>query len=88
LSAPISPSGLWAEGPTALQVGDDFIVYFDAYTAKHYGALRSRDLVHWEDVTALMHFPDEGTGLRMRHGTALKVPAPLLDSLRTATPKV
>jgi hypothetical protein len=82
LSNPISPAGLWTEGPTALQVGDDVIVYYDAYTAKHYGALRSHDLVHWEDVTARMHFPDEGTAKRMRHGTALRVPPALLDALR------
>jgi len=83
LGAPISPAGLWTEGPTALQVGDDVIVYYDAYTTKHYGALRSRDLVHWEDVTAQMHFPDEGTPRRMRHGTALQVPADVLARLRT-----
>jgi hypothetical protein len=82
--APITPPGLWTEGPTALQVGEDTIVYFDAYTAKHYGALRSRDLVHWEDVTGQMRFPDEGTPQRMRHGTAIPVPAQLLDSLRAA----
>jgi hypothetical protein len=79
--APITPPGLWTEGPTALQIGEDSIVYYDAYTAKHYGAMRSRDLVHWEDVTASMRFPDEGTPQRMRHGTAFAVPAALLDSL-------
>jgi len=81
LGAPITPAGLWTEGPTALQVGEDVIVYYDAYMTKHYGALRSRDLVHWEDVTAQMHFPDEGTPRRMRHGTALRVPASVLDAL-------
>lgn len=81
LGAPITPQGLWTEGPTALQVGEDVIIYFDAYTARHYGALRSRDLVHWEDVTAQMSFPDEGTPLRMRHGTAIAVPRAVLDSL-------
>lgn len=86
LSAPISPAGVWAEGPTALQIGGEVIVYFDAYTAKHYGALRSRDLVHWEDATGMMRFPDEGTAQRMRHGTVLKVPAALLDGLRNASP--
>jgi hypothetical protein len=79
--APITPPGLWTEGPTALQVGEDSIVYYDAYTAKHYGAMRSRDLVHWEDVTASMRFPNEGTPQRMRHGTAFAVPAVLLDRL-------
>jgi beta-xylosidase len=82
LSAPITRRGLWVEGPTALQVGADVIVYYDAYTSKHYGAIRSRDLVNWEDVTKEMHFPDEGSPLRMRHGTAIPVPAALVESLR------
>lgn len=84
--APITPPGLWTEGPTALQVGADLIVYYDAYTARHYGALRARggDLSQWEDVTGLMHFPDEGTPRRMRHGTALAVPAALVAALRAS----
>lgn len=86
LSAPITRPGLWVEGPTALQVGADTIIYYDAYTSRHYGALRSRDMVHWEDVTAEMHFPDEGTPLRMRHGTAIAVPAALVDTLRAIPP--
>ena len=81
-AAPFTPPGLWTEGPTALQIGADTIVYYDAYTSKHYGAMRSRDLVQWEDVTAQMHFPDEGTPQRMRHGTAFRVPAGLLERLR------
>jgi hypothetical protein len=74
--------GLWVEGPTALKVGDHYVLYFDAYTTKHYGALRSRDLVTWEDVTTQMTFPDEGTDVRMRHGTVIEVPAMLIGALR------
>ncbi len=86
LSSPISKPGLWVEGPTALQVGGDTIIYYDAYTTKHYGALRSRDLVNWEDVTAKLQFPDEGTPLRVRHGTAIAVPAALMARLRAEPP--
>lgn len=78
----ISPAGIWVEGPTGLQLGDDVVIYYDAYQTKHYGALRSRDLEHWEDVTDKMHFPDEGTPARMRHGTAFAVPAVLAEKLR------
>jgi hypothetical protein len=81
LSEPFTPKGLWVEGPTALKIGDDYFVYFDAYTQKHYGALRSRDLKTWEDVTAQMSFPDEGTPVRMRHGTAIAVPHAVVDRL-------
>ena len=86
LSAPITKPGLWVEGPTALQVGADVLMYFDAYQSRHYGALRSHDMVNWEDVSAKMQFPDEDTPVRMRHGTAIAVPSALIDSLRAATP--
>lgn len=82
LSAPFSPPGLWSEGPTAIKIGDEYLVYFDAYRKNHYGALRSRDLKTWEDVTDKISFPDEGTPLRVRHGTVIAVPAELVAQLR------
>lgn len=81
-SPPFTPAGLWVEGPTALKIGDDYLVYFDAYTKRHYGAMRSRDLKSWEDVTARMEFPFENTPVRMRHGTVIEVPRALLQRLR------
>lgn len=81
LSAPITPEGYWVEGPTAIQLGDYAVIYFDAYTSHNYGAIRSRDLIHWEDVSAQMSFPDEGTPLRMRHGTVIAVPRQLIERL-------
>jgi hypothetical protein len=86
LGAPITPSGLWSEGPSVLQVGDEVIVYYDAYTAGHYGALRTRDMLNWEDVTAKLRFPGAGTKQRVRHGTAFAVPASLVDRIRAAKP--
>jgi hypothetical protein len=87
LSEPFTPTGLWVEGPTAVKIGDDYVVYFDAYQKKHYGAMRSRDLKTWEDVTAKLLFPDEGTPVRMRHGTVLAVPGEIVTRLRaTVTP--
>jgi len=83
LGAPITPPKLWVEGPTALQIGDDVVLYYDAYITKHYGAMRSRDLVHWEDVSDKMQFPDEGTKKRMRHGTVIAVPEEVIASLET-----
>lgn len=83
LSAPFTPAGLWTEGPTALKVGDEYLVYFDAYKNKHYGAMRSRDLKTWDDVSNRISFPDEGTAFRVRHGTAIAVPASLIETLKT-----
>jgi len=84
LSAPFTPPGLWVEGPTAIQIGGYFIVYYDAYQKRHYGAMRSRDLQTWEDVSSQLVMPDEGTPLRMRHGTVIEVPRSLIDRLRQA----
>jgi hypothetical protein len=72
-SAPITPAGLWVEGPTAIKIGDDYVLYYDAYQTKHYGAMRSRDLKTWEDVTPRLKMPDESTPVRMRHGTIIEV---------------
>jgi hypothetical protein len=83
LSAPISPAGVWAEGPTAIMVGDYAVVYFDAYKLRRYGAVRSRDLRNWEDVSPMLHVPGEGTPRRMRHGTAIRVPYAAIAPLVT-----
>ena len=68
-TAPIT-GDYWAEGPTALRVGDRWIVYFDRYRDHRYGALGSDDLEHWTDVSASISMPPG-----MRHGTAFEVPA-------------
>lgn len=82
LSEPFTPPELWVEGPTAVKIGNEFLVYFDAYTTKHYRVMRSRDLNTWEDVTDKASFPNEGTPERMRHGTVIKVPRALIERLR------
>lgn len=75
VSAPIS--GNWVEGPSAIQLGDEFLIYFDHYTApQYYGALRSKDLIHWEDVSRKVEFP-KGT----RHGTVLRVAEDVVTKL-------
>jgi len=78
-SEPFTPS--WVEGPSAIQIGDDYVVYFDCYTQHRYGAVRSRDLEHWEDITALVDFPKDA-----RHGTVLAVPRQVVDRLLVSTP--
>lgn len=66
----------WVEGPTVLKVGDAWIVFYDVYREKHFGALRTRDWKTFEDITSQIAFP-EG----IRHGTAIEVPGELLDRL-------
>lgn len=76
VSSPIT-GNYWAEGPTALEVGDYVYVYFDKYTEHKYGAVRSKDLKTWEDVSNQVKFP-EG----IRHGTAFKVVPLVVESLK------
>jgi len=79
-SPPSSPitGDYWAEGPTAIKVGDFWQVYFDKYRERRYGMVRSRDLQTWEDWSDQVSFPHGA-----RHGTVLAVPpkvlAPLLE---------
>lgn len=66
----------WVEGPAALKVGDAWIVYFDEYTRKRYGAIRSTDLKTWTDISSQIDLPP-GT----RHGSAFAVPEEIAAAL-------
>jgi len=74
---PFTPTGLWVEGPTILKVGDNWIVYFDAYATHKYGAMQTSDFEKWEDISGELTVP-EG----MRHGTTLAVSTEVLDKLK------
>lgn len=75
VSAPITGK-YWAEGPTALQVGKYVYVYFDKYTEHKYGALRTKNMKDWEDVSDQVSFPQG-----VRHGTAFAVSGKVLKML-------
>jgi hypothetical protein len=76
-SAPIT-GDYWAEGPTVARVGNQWVVYFDKYRDKKYGAVASTDLVHWTDISDKVQFP-AGT----RHGTVLRISRAELEKLGT-----
>jgi hypothetical protein len=88
-----SPLGPWqnesepftqkfTEGPCALKVGDDWLIYFDAYREKIYAAMQTRDFKTFTDATKAVSFPPEH-----KHGTAFRVPRNILDGLLTANPR-
>jgi hypothetical protein len=76
VSDPINPPGSWVEGPTALQVGDKTILYFDAYTRNRYEALETSDFKTWLDVSKDLSVPPG-----IRHGTAFPVPGKIVGKL-------
>ncbi len=75
-SAPIT-GDYWAEGPTAIKVNGKWVVYFDKYVDKQYGAVSSGNLKDWTDISHQIAFP-KGT----RHGTAIKVSREVLEGLK------
>jgi len=70
-----SPLGPWnkisepftrqfTEGPTVLFADNEWLIYFDAYRDKTYGAVKTKDFKNFEDVTSEISLP-EG----QKHGT-------------------
>lgn len=66
----------FTEGPTVLKNGDEYYIYYDAYQQKKYGAARTRDFIHFSDVTDSVSVP------RLhKHGTIFKSPRSVVDKL-------
>ncbi|MEO6284397.1 MAG: glycoside hydrolase family 43 protein [Dyadobacter sp.] len=76
VSAPIT-GNYWAEGPTAVEIGGYVYVYFDKYRDHRYGAVRSKDMEVWEDVSEQVKFPQG-----IRHGTVFKVSEAIFNGLK------
>jgi hypothetical protein len=66
----------WVEGPTALKVGDEWIIYYDQYTRHKYGASRTKDFQYFKNISRELSFPKD-----TRHGTAFRVKQDVLDKL-------
>jgi alpha-L-fucosidase len=66
----------FTEGPSGLKIGDDWLIYYESYQAKHYNAMKTRDFKNFTDVTSEMTFP---AGLK--HGTAFVATKKDLDYL-------
>ena len=75
LSAPFSPS--WVEGPMTARVGDAVLCYYDIYKEGRWGAVMTRDMVTWQDVSDRLALPPGA-----RHGSLLRVPNHLIDAIR------
>lgn len=82
-----SPEGPWGpasepfteefvEGPSAVKLNDGYWIYFDVYRKKIYGAMRTTDFIHFEDMTDQISIP---TG--HKHGTIFRAPQSLVNNL-------
>jgi predicted neuraminidase len=80
VSAPLT-GNYWAEGPTAIKVGDEYRVYFDKHRLNAIGLVTSRDLKTWTDVSDQVVFPKDA-----RHGCIVAVPREVITRLQTGFP--
>lgn len=70
-------TGKFTEGPTVLHRRGWWIIYFDAYQDRRYGAVRTRDFKTFEDISARARIP-EGH----KHGTIIEVHRRYLKTLQ------
>lgn len=66
----------WVEGPSAIRIGAEVVVYFDRYRAHRYGAVSSRDLETWTVIDERLEFPRDH-----RHGTVLRISSKVAERL-------
>lgn len=66
-SVPITGS-YWAEGPTAIKIKGQWIVYFDKYRDHQYGAVTSTDMISWTDISNKITMPKG-----IRHGSVFTI---------------
>ncbi|HYG22062.1 MAG TPA: glycoside hydrolase family 43 protein [Verrucomicrobiae bacterium] len=66
----------FTEGPCAMKVGEEWLIYFDVYQRNIYGAMKTRDFKTFTDITSEVSFPEHH-----KHGTAFRAPRALLNNL-------
>lgn len=75
LSAAFTPN--FSEGPSVVKKGEEWLIFFDAYQDKYYGAVSTRDFVEFTDISRQLSIP-EGH----KHGTIVKVKEHIIQNLK------
>lgn len=65
------------EGPTVAKVGNDYLIYYDSYGSKKYGAAKTSDFITFQDVSDQISLP-EGH----KHGTIFRIDAEVVEKLK------
>lgn len=82
-----SPLGPWenvskaftepfTEGPTVVKVKDRWLIYYDAYRKKIYGASSTKDFIHFDNITGQVTVPQGH-----KHGTIVPVNKKIVKKL-------
>lgn len=66
----------FTEGPTTTKVGKDWLIYYDMYRKKRFGAVKTRDFKTFTNIDSLISVP-----AGHKHGTIFKVSRKVLKNL-------
>jgi hypothetical protein len=69
----------FTEGPSVVKVGNEWLIYYDAYREKKYGAVRTKDFHSFEKIDSLVSVP-----VAHKHGTIVTVSRKVVNKLRSA----
>jgi hypothetical protein len=70
-------TGFLTEGPTVTKAGENWLIYFDQYRDKTYGAVSTRD---FKTIDSISHKISVPAG--HKHGTIIRIDAKTLKKLR------
>lgn len=66
----------WAEGPSAIRIGERWFCYFDRYVDRTYAVMTSPDLNNWQDESGRLSMP-----IGARHLTVIRAPRSIIETL-------
>lgn len=67
---------MYSEGPSAIRAGNDWLIYYDSYRLKRYGAMRTTDFKTFTNISDSVKVPPGH-----KHGTIFKVTKKQLKTL-------
>lgn len=67
----------FVEGPTVEKISDKYLIYFDEYQKFSYGAVITKDFIHFTNISTKVSVPKGH-----KHGTIFKAPASLIENLK------
>lgn len=70
-------TGFLTEGPAVARVGDEWLIYFDQYRDKTYGAVKTKDFKGFTNISKEVKVPDDH-----KHGTIIPIDSRTLKHLK------
>jgi beta-xylosidase len=67
----------FVEGPSVEKIGNEYVIYFDEYRKYAYGAVRTKDFIHFTNISNEVKIPQGH-----KHGTIFKAPASIVSDLK------